>query len=186
MPLLTTQSARSFGLGISLLSSNSYEAIQSYTLTGSQSFVEFTNIPQTYKTLLISTFTLSSSFSSGAFLYMNSDTTTSSYYYTSMYSLGSGTGTSTYSNTTISPNFMGGNTSQPGYGNFMIHDYTNTNKFKTWRGFDGAMDGGTNIYSNNIAGVYTSTNAVTALRITPVSNRTWSAGSKITLYGIKG
>ena len=164
----------------------SYEAIQSYSLTGTQSFVEFTGIPQTYKNLVVSTFNLTNTFSTGAYFYMNSDFNLTSYYYTALYSVGSGSGTSAYSNTTISPNFMGGGTSQPGYASIMVHDYTSSNKFKTWRGFDGAMDGGTNIYSNNIAGIYTSLSPVTALRITPVLSRTWSAGSTITLYGIKG
>lgn len=188
MPLLTTQSAKGYGFGrlVTSIPAASYEAIQSYSLTGSQSNVEFTNIPQTYKSLVVSTFNLSNTFSTGAYFFMNSDTTTTNYYYTALYSVGSGSGTSAYSNTTISPNFMGGSTSQPGYANFMVHDYTNTNKFKTWRGFDGAIDGGTSAYSNNIGGYYTSTNAITALRITPVSSRTWSAGSTITLYGIRG
>lgn len=167
------------------LSNASYEAIQSYSLTGSQASVEFTSIPQTYRSLVVTTFNLTNTYSTGAYFYLNSDTTLTNYNYSALYSVGTGSGTSTYGNTTISPNFMGGSTSQPGYGSFMIQDYTSTSKYKVWRGVDGAIDDGTSPYNNNIGGVYNSTNAITALRMTIVSSRTWSAGSTITLYGIK-
>lgn len=162
---------------------NSFFSIATTTLSSGQSTVTFSNIPQTYTHLQIRTNVLSSTQFSSARITFNSDTATN-YSFHNLY----GNGTSAISDAGSSQSYMYayflGGTSNPSFGVYDILDYTNTNKFKTWRGIEG-IDANGSGYANFTSGLWRSTSAVTSITFTTVGGVTMNQYSIFALYGVK-
>ena len=161
-----------------------YESISTTTLTGTATTVTFSSIPQTYTHLQIRTNILTSSQFSSARITFNSDTATN-YSFHNLYGNGSSaTSDSGVSQAYMYAYFLGG-TSNPSSGVYDILDYTNTNKFKTWRGIEG-IDANGSGYVNLTSGNWRSTSAITSITFTTVGGVTMNQYSSFALYGIKG
>jgi len=175
---------------------NSFFSIATVTLSGSQSSIEFTNIPQTYTHLQIRG--LSRVQSSGGVdgdnvkIQFNNDTATN-YSRHGMYGLGSGSGTSYsgVSQTFVSAGFALRSAALTN--NFSasvvdILDYRDTNKFKTIRSINGFDNNGTGSYPSGVifnSGNWRSTSAITSIKFTTDADGTnFLTGSTFALYGV--
>lgn len=205
MPLLTTQSAKSFGLGkiLNLLDSDFY-SIQSFNVSGSSTYtIDFNTIPNTYKHLRVVCSWLSQNATTGGAalnITFNNDTTSSYHYF--------------QHNNNMSDNTINNNgavtaatyfTNQSGYmgfttadtttsfavGIFDIYEYANTSTKKSilWRegrirDTDTHPTGRTGIVSGN----YASTSAISSIQIKTLlpSSSNFYANSTFRLYGIGG
>ena len=159
--------------------SNTYEAIESITLTNNSSTVTFGSIPQTYTDLiLIHTITAVSGGTMGIDLEFNSDSGTN---YSATEILGNGSSAS--STRTSNYNYINsgaGSSANQTNSIYHIMNYTNTTTYKTvlCHATDPAA------FTRLVAGLWRSTAAITAVRIFHHSN-TFASGSTFTLYGIK-
>ena len=186
MPLLTTQSAKSYGLN-RYLSSNSYEAIGTAMGTGSSGTVTFSSIPQTYKHLQLRTFTNTSRVggaSGSGQIWFNGDTTQTNYYTHYMYANGyTGSIGADANNANYGTFFYGDTTTLVG-SVIDILDYTSTSKkttAKIFTGYDTNADGRVGFLSlfwNNTA-------AVNQIDL-KADSYNWGTNSRFALYGIKG
>jgi hypothetical protein len=184
MPLLTTQSARSYGLNRYIsLSNNSFESIATYTVTSALNTVTFTSIPDTYASLQIRIFARTSSQGNSAYwTYFNNDLTNSNY----SYHLFGGDGSSFSQSSTARPDMGGVRDNAWSTCVIDIPDYTNTSKRKTRRGFSGviAPSVGSVFYNG---GLWNNTAAVNRIDIRPESNSAnFITGSVFALYGLRG
>jgi hypothetical protein len=158
---------------------NSYESIATVTVgSGGAANVEFTSIPGTYTHLQIRTIQRGG----GSSIQVNGDTGTNykrHYVYGNGSSVSAGTGgaTDAMSITTYT------NTANTFAGNVIdILDYTNTNKYKTFRVLCGVdEDGSGEMFL--FSGLWLSTSAITSLKFIP---GTIAEYSQFALYGIKG
>ena len=186
MPLLTTQSAKSYGLNRYLsLAANSYEAIGTAMGTGSSGTITFSSIPQTYKHLQLRTFT-NTSRSSGASgsgsLQFNGDTVGTNYWTHYMQAFGASVG-SGHNNENYGTFWYGDSNTYVG-SVIDILDYASTTKKTTAKihsGYDQNGAGATGLISlfwNNTA-------AVNQIVLTAASYN-WGSNSRFALYGIKG
>ena len=158
-----------------------------FTLSATQTTVEFTNIPQTYTHLQIRGIARSTRAQGGDYLGIrfNADTASN---YTQHYLYGDGSsalssGAANASNIAgfqIAANTAGSNT----YGTFVMDllDYRNTNKFKTLRLLTGYDNNGSGLLSL-ASGVWRSTNAVTS--ITFLTDASIATNSSFALYGVQ-
>lgn len=198
MPLLTTQSAKSFGFNSFLQGTTSYWAIDSYTV-GSGGITNFTFnlIPQTYTHLQIRYMARAldtSATGTQISIRPNSDTA-STYYQRGMYagkdnssagqysSTGSSNNTGDFSWYMITGPFAA--TNSAGIGVIDIFDYTSTNKKKTIKaicGFERSTYGQMDFMSQ----LWTSTAAISSLRLSTSGGQGFAEGSIFGLYGIKG
>lgn len=177
---------------------NSYESIQTVTLTGNQSTVTFSSIPSTYKHLQVRAIgrTTRTNYSVEQ-VYMRFNSDTGNNYSTHV--LG-GDGGSAYAYTGSFPNswvytgqiatdIAGTNA----FGGFVtdILDYTNTNKYKTTRAvsavepnasYSGTVYGAVNLAS----GLWMSTSAITSITFSTEVSGNFKQYSQFALYGIKG
>ena len=161
---------------------NSYESIATTTVgSGGTSSITFSSIPQTYTHLQLRLFTIVGGAGSGAYTYINGDTTQTNYREHVLYGNGTAASAGSYQNSYM-PQFQGGSSS-PGSFVIDILDYTNTNKNKTLRGF-----GGYDAYGSGYIAfeslLWKNTAAITSLQFSPVGT-TYSEFAKIALYGIK-
>lgn len=200
MPLLTTQSARSFGLNrfLSQAGIGGFYSIQTYSAPSDiGTTISLTDIPQSYKDLVIilsmgATYGGSGGGSGGRF-YFNADNA-SSYTTASLYGNGS--------------TLAGGNSSQGWFdfgacwsGNtnpwlmsiWTVYDYKNPNKYKTvtWQtGANLLLTNGTNSNSQLSVGVYKNLNPITQLNFLhgagSGSDGNLRSGSEINVFGIGG
>lgn len=203
MPLLTTQSAKSYGFGKLVSSSSSlssFYSIASYTASSDISTViSFDSLDQTYKDLIIiyragATYGGSGGGSGGKF-YVNNDTGAN---YTWAVIQGNGNGTSGgVTSTGIGPSNQwdfgaswAGNPNAWATGIMILQDYSSTTKKKNWRQIAGFYCGnGTNSQSTQYAGTYNSTSAINSLQFlhaAPYSDGNLRSGSQIQVFGIKG
>lgn len=160
----------------------SYESIATTTVgSGGTSSITFSSIPQTYTHLQLRLYTIVGSGGSGAYTYLNGDTTQSNYKEHVLYANGSAVSAGSYSNSYM-PQFNGGSSS-PGAFVMDILDYTNTNKNTTLRGL-GGYDANGSGYVSFESLLWMNTAAVTSIQLSPVGT-TWSEYAKIALYGIK-
>jgi len=191
MPIVSTlasASSKGYGEFVGGGFSNAFESIATQAPSSNTNTIEFTNIPQVYKHLHLRFYTLTSSFSSGAYFKFNNDTTVGNYNHASLYANGSGTGVGYYSGNAIFPNFCGGTSDEPGIGILDIHDYANSNFYKTWRGWDGCgkSDGSTATgYTEMIGGYWASTSPITSMKFT-FAGATFNVGTVIAMYGVRG
>jgi len=158
---------------------NTYDSIQSYTLTSNTSTVTFSSIPQTYTDLIL---VVAGTITSGGldlFAKINSDTG-SNYSYTQLY--GNGTSAASARATTQSIATVGViATTQC---NNIIHfmNYSNTTTNKTFISRANRSDAVTAMYCN----LWRSTAAITSIELSSGNPAgTFTSGSTFSLYGIK-
>lgn len=175
------------------LSTNSYESIQTYTLSSSQATITFSSIPSTYKHLQIR-FIARDSDTGTTFDYTtlqyNGDTSSANYTYhvlsgNGSAAAGSGGGTGIVNYSVGGYIAAGGNTANLfGAGVIDILDYANTSKYKTVRTLSGMDKNGAG-WVHISSGLWLSTSAISSIT---VGSQTGSLVqySQFALYGVKG
>jgi len=163
---------------------SSYESIASLT-PSSYGTYEFTSIPSTYASLQLRISSLDASANNTWIMTFNNSGGTNYAYHTL-----SGNGTTAaatgYANQAgIDVNTGGSGTSstQPTVAIIDIHDYASTTNYKTARIFCGTDKNGTGGAVNLNSGVWKSTSAITTLTL---AGGSFSSGTTLALYGIKG
>jgi hypothetical protein len=174
-----------------------YDAIASTTLGSGISTITFTGIPQTYTHLqlrcLLKGTSTSGGYPTGLSMTFNGDTAAN---YSSHNLKGDGASASagaTANDTALNQTVMipgnngsWNNSSLFGVSVVDILDYTNTNKYKTTRGLNGAdYNGGGNVLLGS--GSWRSTSAVTSITFTCDATYTtqFSTNTSFALYGIR-
>lgn len=196
MPLLETfanatkrgwlSSGASAGTGV-----GAYELISTLTGTGNPTSFTFSSIPQTYKHLqlrVVGRMTNNNAGTGATTLTMNGDTTST---YWSHFIKGSGTvasnGGSAAAAYINAESFADELAAANVFSSSIIDilDYTSTTKNKTTKMLVGS-NVSTNLYVSMNSGLWTNTSAITSLTWKSVNTRIWDAGTRISLYGIKG
>jgi hypothetical protein len=167
---------------------NSYESIQTTTLSSSQATVSFTSIPATYKHLQIrALYQNNQGNSSTDYMQLQLNSDTGSNYVTHRLR---GTGAAASASYTAATTYAYPTFSIQGvasiYGTAVIDilDYTNTNKYKTIRtlaGYDANGAGDIGLNSN----LWLSTTAITRIDLSTQTGNL-NTYSSFALYGIKG
>ena len=172
------------------VAAGSFESIATVTVgSGGSSSVEFTSIPSTYTHLQIRGISRSnrSLGTDSYFVTVNSDAG-SNYAYHAL--RGNGSVADAFSGTSqTSMLFLqqaGGNAGSNVFGVIVLDvlDYTNTNKYKTFRTLGGIDDNG----SGNIgltSGLWMSTNSISSIKLVSNSGNNFQQYSSFALYGIK-
>jgi len=196
MPLLTTQSARSYGFGLQSELFHSYQGLASYTVgVGGVDNISFT-IPSTYDHLqffyrIRTTKNATTDFVNVRF---NSDNT-SNYNFdyleaaSSTSTLNPGVGTKATNTAGWLTAVVGGNATANIFaqGQGFIADYSKTNRNKTMHCLGGYDDHGTSIGNSRIENtVWFSNNAITTINFYPESLTKFAQYSNISIFGIKG
>lgn len=170
----------------------SYESIATVTLTGNQTAMTFTSIPQTYKHLQIRFIGRSnrpSSQADGLSVYMNGYTSGAIAAYHLIQ--GNGSSAAASAGTSVSDSIAG---YVPGAGSSAnmfgasvidILDYTDTNKYKTTRVLNGTDQNGAG-WSAFFSGLWLKTEAITTIAIQQNTGNSIVQYSTAALYGIKG
>lgn len=172
----------------------SFEFIALASPAGSSSFT-WSSIPQTYKHLQIR---YANSYDSGgasvvgqALIKFNGDTGLYSFQDTGISgstSQSRGYGINTYTNGAYvdCPGDGWGSYFASGYVD--IHNYSSTDKYKTWRGHvSNIVASGSGSNSSYVRGsAYKSTSAISSITITQNQGGNWRTGTSFALYGIKG
>jgi hypothetical protein len=173
---------------------NSYESIATYVVgAGGTASYTFSSIPQTYKHLQIRVVSRSDRAitAEGTWFYPNGDTTTTNY---TRHVLG-GDGSTTFSSATVPTSGGTGTVYTPGasalsnafsVGIVDIFDYTNTNKYKTFKTLTGLDTNGTNGEIRVVGGLWLSTSAITSIKIDTQGGGNFTQYTTFALYGIKG
>jgi hypothetical protein len=180
----------SFLVGNTAFSPTSFESIQTVTLSGSQSSIEFTSIPATYKHLQIRQISRTSRAVSITYLKMEfNGSAGSDYSYHALIGDGSTTSTDRTTNDAFVTLLRSTGTSATSgiFGAMVIDilDYANTNKYKTTRTLGGAdLNGSGEIVFQS--GLWRSTNAITSIKFTEATGANFVQYSSFALYGIKG
>jgi len=175
------------------LSTVSYDSIATLNGTGSSGTITFSSIPATYKHLQLR-FLLKGTSSSGGYptsfnFYVNSDNTSANYYHHALNGSGATATTSAgagNSDLIYAPG-SSGLTDIYAAGIVDILDYTNTNKYKTFRSING-LDANGSGYTRFTSLLWKNTNAISSITFLsdPTYIGNWTTNSKIALYGIKG
>jgi hypothetical protein len=171
-----------------------YELIESTILTGTQASVTFSGLgtySSTYKHLQVrATFRSTHAATDIPVNIQLNGITSASYSYHIMYTSGTGTVSSfgAANNTSFYlGNFSTGSTSTANiFGTSVIDllDPYSTTKNKTLRALSGVL-GNSNITLGVNSGAFLNTASVTSLTIFP-DTRSWAAGSRFSIYGVKG
>jgi hypothetical protein len=172
-------------------STNSYESIATYTLTGNQTSITFSSIPSTYKHLQLRWIAKSDRTETDDVVTMQFNSDTGSNY--SWHSL-RGNGSAAAASAGTSTSYMEinyGATGDSGASSIFagavvdILDYTDTNKYKTTRTLNGMdLNGSGWIYLHS--GNWRSTSAVTSITLDQRYGTNFKQYSSFALYGIKG
>ena len=179
-----------YGTGVPPVT-NSYESISTQLLASDASTVTFSSIPSTYKHLQVRIFAQTNRGAvsyDNAYLRFNSDTATN-YSDHALYGNGASASAqagSTRDNLRLGNGFLGTTTG----GSFGINiidilEYANTNIYKTVRvlgGEDANGSGQVGLGSGN----WRSTSAINTILFGPDGSTVFKAGSRFSLYGIKG
>lgn len=162
--------------------------IASITLSSTQAYVEFSNIPQGYAHLYVE-YAARTNGSGNVVTQatMNGDTTGANYSY--IVHQGQATNTTTsYGDASYS--WFGANTNSDhsanafGISMVTIANYSKTDRFKSWYCVGGPLtNNSTTAYYFNIMGLWESTNAISTLRLTPALG-SYVSGSTFNLYGV--
>ena len=168
-------------------STNSFESIQ--TLAGSGSSITFSSIPSTYKHLQLRIFSQQITSDQNYRISFNGAPGGTSYAIHNLTGSGSNPATagaapsySAYDTMYIPSNAS--STTYPIIGIYDILDYTNTNKYKTARGFWGGDYNGSGVVQFESC-LWMSTSAISSIQIKPYSTN-FLSGFTASLYGIKG
>lgn len=169
-----------------------FDSISSYLATGTVSDITLGSIPNTYRHLQVRINGFSNSFGS-VFMEINGDTATANYQSTGIW------GQHNVSNAQTAGILRGRPAIIAGVGSFQfgttypyvaiidLLDYKNTNKAKTVRSFHGASTNSTH-YNDGVGltgGVWSGTAAINSLRFYLDGGNSYTAGTRISLYGIK-
>ena len=165
------------------------------TLAGSGTSVTFSSIPSTYKHLQIRYIYREGNASSGnqnLGLQLNADAS-ASYAYHYLYGDGSAAsagGSSAQTSIVLLGAGPGNNATASvfGAGVIDIHDYSSTSKAKTVRSFHGCdlNTASTNWTAELASGLWTSTAAVSSIKVLAASASGFASGTTFALYGVKG
>ena len=172
-----------------------YVAIAKTVLTGTQSTVTISSIPQTYTDLLVVTsvrFTYPSVYTTWLTMRLNNDSSSSVYSANYILAQGSSVSSSRFASGAINrayPYYTDGDLSTTntfGSGEFYIPNYTSTSLSKIISA-TGVSE--TNDTTNNIilpsANLYTGSSAISSIVFTVVGATGMDSGSRFDLYGIK-
>jgi hypothetical protein len=182
-------SARAYGLGAGVAIGD-FESIATTVLTGNQSTINFTSIPQTYTHLQLRIIGRNNQVGTNQKEYwklqFNSDTTNNNYRRHEIFGNGAAPAAAAYQDGGISLGPTPNATST-----FSVHiadilDYANTNKYKTVRniaGYDG--NGFGEVHFNS--GIWISTSAITTINLNPFisGSNSFTQYTSIALYGVK-
>ena len=168
-----------------------YESIQTVTIgSGGGSSAEFTSIAGTYKHLQIRAIARDndSATGQGAFWIQCNSDTGSNYSWHRVYADGSSVTSGSGSSATAilaGINSRNGNTSSVFAPTVVdILDYSNTNKYKTFRGLSG-NDTNSLGYIGLHSGLWMNSAAITSIKIFSTSPANWVQYSTFALYGVK-
>lgn len=187
MPLLTTQSAKSYGFGsVSINLLGSFETIQTQYVTSATPYVEFTSIPSGYRDLQVRI----SAIGNGTTMVarFNGDTGSNYSFHRIMGIYNSATAESAgqTSRSSLAVSYLGNNNSLTQFANIMtISDYSNGTTWTTFvnqNGINGSGSGSLGVWS----GAWFNTAAVSTIRFYGEDGSNILAGSRFSLYGIKG
>lgn len=194
---LAGASARGYGgLGASVASAaaGSYESIASYTVgSGGVSTITFNSIPQTYKHLQIRAITRASAAGVSALgeVKANNDSTSGNYVYYHLLTGDQGGSLAAYfDGNGAALGFLLHTVGNGGPGNYFspsifdIPDYTNTNKWKTFKSQTGFLSSSES-QSRLTSTTWKSLSAVDRLDLS-ISGSNFMQHSQVALYGIKG
>lgn len=168
---------------------NSYFSIATTTLTGNQTTITFSSIPQTYTHLQLRCIARDNGASNDNASFkitINGDTSST---YTRHVLYGDGSSAGSAFNQTTGFGYAGviaqNGTTSGVFGSTVLDilDYRNTNKFKTIRGISGSDfngGGGVNLTSN----LWQSTSAITSISLTSSSSTDFRQYSSFALYGV--
>lgn len=179
--------------GQQLAAANSYESIATANGTGSSNTISFTSIPSTYKHLqvrILARNTVSAGTGMTSIrVNPNSDVTATNYAMHDLSGDGTTAAASGAANTFYSfraAYLNGAAANLYGVAILDIMDYASTSKYKTMRTISGGNDNGV---SESViilsSGLWMSTSAITSLDLRIAAN-SFTTGSTIALYGIKG
>ena len=164
----------------------SFESIDIVNVVGNTSYIQFNDIPSTYKHLQIRLIARVTSGGQYCLVTINGDGTSSNY--SSHYMESDGSSAYVYGGANSRPAFCQvssvANNYQPSI--IDILDYTSTNKTKTFKGFFAQDFNNTSGTATFMSGAwYNSSTAISTIRITPNYNAMFAAGSTFALYGVK-
>lgn len=174
-----------------LATTDGFFQIATITLGVGAASITFTNIPQIYTHLQIrlsaqTTDTANSGLGNNRMNgYFNADETATNYYSHYLDSYGTGYGSAAEQVAKWAGDAS--RTNSLGWGTSIIDilDYTNTNKFKTTKGFSGIdTNSGSNGLARLVSGLWRNTSAITSIKISPEAG-TLKQYSIFSLYGIK-
>jgi hypothetical protein len=150
-----------------------YTALATVTLTSTASSVTFSNIPATYRDLIL---TVNGAVSSGQNLlfYFNNDTTAANYFRVTMDGDGSTTASGSANNAQSTTMY-----STPTVLTFQVMDYSATDKHKTSLNRIGAAGS----LAGAVAARWANTAAVTSVRLQTQSG-TFNSGNTFNLFGV--
>lgn len=158
------------------------EPIQTYTIASATPSVTFTNIPQTFTSLLLFYSGFASLASRNVLLQANGDATNGNYSTYYLYGASGSNATAALVTSGASGDYFGGTLLESSYGSGMIYiqNYkASTPKFAIGRSAQAAS--ALDIRSSAWRG----TSAITSLNVS-AGGANWGVGSVITLYGFKG
>lgn len=169
----------------------SFELISTTVLSTATATINLTSIPSSYKHLELR-YVARSSNSGGTTrlvaLQFNTDTGSSNYSFHNLGGNGSTVSSGSASDQAYIPGgyYVGstGTASAFGAGIVSILDYASTSKFKTVRSLNGIAQAGTFVYMHS--GNWRSTEAISTIVIKDMAGFTFDAGSRFSIYGIKG
>jgi hypothetical protein len=167
-----------------------YELISSQLLGSDTASVTFSSIPQTFKHLQLRYVTRSTNVAGASSISPRANGDSASNYSTHGLN-GNGSAASSFNIASwsslgyIQINGSDVSSSIFAHGIFDLLDYTNTNKFKTARTLSGYHNGGSDRNTRLASGHWRNTNAVTSLTLSDAGGN-FAAGSRFSLYGIKG
>lgn len=175
----------SFLAGNPKYETGSYFSIATVNVSSNTSYVEFADIPNTYKHLQIRGIARLASGSQYCLVSINGDTTASNYSYHAIE--GDGSSVSAFGGADLRAPFSQAgstaNTFQPSIVD--IFDYTSTNKNKTFRIFFGQDYNGSGNATLVSGAWYNSSTAINTIRITPNYSNNFAQYTQFALYGIK-
>lgn len=167
-----------------------YELIGTITVSSNTSTITFSGIPQQYKDIQLKVVARTSSAATeeDMVLKFNGDATAANYWYHGLYGTGSASGsenTNSISGARIAQATSANNVAGSfGVGTFHIVDYSKTTKNKVINSYNGHADSTTRIWKSS--NLWLSATAVTSVTITGSSGGSFVAGSRFSLYGIRG
>ena len=193
MPLVTTRASVAYGAGFgkilggpSFTPTGSYDALASYTVpSGGVSEIVFAGLPTggQYQHLQLRITAASATNQSAYNMTINSDTNNANY----RYHLSGGAGSDGLASQTTNNRNMGILRNNTYFSTAIVDilDFSNTNKYKTYRvlsGVDQSSAGFVGFSSN----LWMNTNAITKITIDKTDGSLWNQYSSFALYGIKG